>query len=47
MGKVNARNLSEYEEQLQRAVTATKRLINPIPVGEAAEEFQVSKRTLY
>jgi len=47
MGKVNARNLSEYEEQLQRAVTATKRLKNPIPVGEAAEEFQVSKRTLY
>jgi len=47
MGKVNARNLSEYEERLQRAVTATKRLKNPIPVGEAAEEFQVSKRTLY
>jgi len=47
MWKVNARNLAEYEERLQRAGTATKRLKNPIPVGEAGEDFQVSKRTLY
>ena len=47
MGKVTARETSEYEERLQRAIKATKRLQNPIPVSEVAEEFQVNKRTLY
>jgi len=47
MGKVNVRKASEYEERLQRAVKATKRLQNPIPVAEAAEEFQENRRTLY
>ena len=47
MEKVNTWNISEYEKQLQRALLATKWLKNPIPVAEVAEEFQVSKRTLY
>jgi hypothetical protein len=47
MGKVNPRKTAEYEARLQRALKAVNNPANPIRVSEAAEEFQVDKRTLY
>ena len=47
MGKVNPRKAAEYEIRLQKAVKAVKNPTNPISVADAAEEFEVNKRTLY
>ena len=47
MGRVNQRKVSEYDERLQRALKTLGSVNNPITVGEAAEEYEVNKRTLY
>jgi len=47
MGRVKQRKVSEYDERLQRALKALGSVNNPISVGEAAEEYEVNKRTLY
>ena len=47
VGRVNQHKVSEYDECLQRALKALGSVDNPITVGEAAEEYEVNKRTLY
>ena len=47
MGKVNRRKAADYEIRLPKAIKATERLQHPLKVSEAAEEYQVDKRTLY
>lgn len=47
MGRVNQCKVSEYDEDLQRALKVLGSVDNPISVGQAPEEYEVNKRTLY